>query len=324
MWRPERGPEARGVSAVSPLDETGVVGLVHAPWPLLARGLSLEAGGLWMAGEESLTWVRGKRVAYLVPAGRLLGLQQAREALQGQGVPVTSWSMGGIARQGLRWIGARTIPRAGTIVRLWQAGWAYHCWQAGEYAEAGLYDLEAAYYTALQRLPSPCVDWLADGPCWHPLPPEGRARWRALLAVAGVTKPLRLCLVGVMGGSGGGGVTYHRGERVPRHRECGPFKAGALAVVRAVHELCALAAVEEEALWAHTDAVILPGKRQPRAWERYGYAYREEARGPADIRHAHVYRVGDKQTASYQAGARLSLPDYRPSVPSPLTLTAWH
>lgn len=317
----EGRPAAPGALA---LDERGVLARVAAPWPVLARGLSGEHGGLWMAGATGLTWVRGRRVAQLVAEpGYERGLL-ARAALQEAEIPCTAWTPAGCARQALAWVGARQVPKRGSMNRLRPPKHAYQAWLPGEVPDAGLFDLEAAYYQACCRLPSPVVDWLSTGPIWHPLPGAARERWgRVLGAVRGV-KPLRLCLVGCMRGSGRGCVVYHAGERVRTRRTCGPFATAALAVIRAVHELTALEANEDGACWAHTDAVILPGRGVPRVWARYGYRYREEARGAAHIIHASAYRVGNKQTLPYSQGARYSPPPQLPGVPQPLTLTAWH
>jgi hypothetical protein len=315
---------APAVSGVQAVAENALAARLNCGAGSLACALSVVLPGQWTVTGGGVVWVNGREVVYLVDWHQLPRVQEARGAAADLGCPVTSWTPGGVARKLLAWVGARQPHRRGQDHWLKALPWAYTRVEPGPAGESSLYDLESAYYAALCRLPSPHLDWLAGGPCWHPLNPAQEARWRALLGRVEPCKPLRLCLVGCMRGGGDSWVTYHQGQRLALRRQSGPLPTAALTVVRAVYELTALAAEAAGAKLANTDSVLLPQGERPRAWETYGYRYREVATGPAEVCSLAVYRVGDRQTVYYGQGSRFSFGPVRSPYPDRLSLAAWH
>ncbi|MGH9206042.1 MAG: hypothetical protein ACRD1G_05725, partial [Acidimicrobiales bacterium] len=270
------------------------------------------------------TWNNGGKCLTLLDRSRAEAVSAARrvgETLMGS---CKSWTVGGVARALLQWVGPPQPHRSCTDKALSGVPWSYRVCQPGTYENVALVDLKAAYHQGLARLPSIRLTWLPSGPVWHPMPAAERDRWNALLTAVAPAKPLRLVLLGNMVGGGQAPWCFCKGQRLAMKAQNGPFRSAGMAVVRAGYELCWLQAEEVQTVYANTDSVLMPRPARPRAWERWGYEWRLEAEGSADVRCLDVFRVGERMTAWYRQGSRFALA--LPATPSPpsLTLTAWH
>lgn len=305
--------------------DTGVwVATAGVAYHHLACALSTLEGGMWIAAPQSLTWVNGRQACWLIDWRTWEAVRTAREACLKLGAPVRSYTLGGCARALLKWCGIQEKHWQCSQDALGGVPWAYHLVTPGTYRDMRLTDLTAAYHQVVERLPSPRLVWTADGPLWAPLVGQERERWSTLLSVAQGHKGLRTRLLGCMIGGGKGAVTYHRGQVLQNRPVPGPLVTAGLLVARTVYELCGLQAQEAGTVYANTDCVLTPAGAGRAVWDRYGYRYRTDAEGDAELVSLGVYRVGDKQTAWYGAGGRFPVPYPADPLPTPLTLTAWH
>jgi hypothetical protein len=288
-----------------------------------ARLLSTVLGGQWWVGRGAITWVCGRRVAWLVDPSRLQPVHEARSVLTAVGVADPPWSLGGCARGLLRHVGEPQRYSCRAEVLRDQADWGYRHVRPGTYAAAALWDLDAAYYNLLCRLPSPCLTPHPDRLIWHPLLPDARARWLDVLLAVRNCKQLRNTLVGAMCGAGEGALRYIHGERVPSKAMCGPFRAAALLVVRTCYEVAGLQVEASECHYANTDCVLLPSGAVPKLWQGLGLPFSLRAEGPADVRALCVYRCGDYQTAPYGRGLDWQGEPMHTPLPKTLRAMQW-
>jgi len=267
---------------------------------LACRLASAQYGGQWWWSNDGLCWVCGRRRAYAVWEESLSRVLRARELARGLGVDVQSWSVGGVARECLRWVGAR--EQAGDCgLRAVEGRWHYYRVRTGT-GVGTLWDMDAAYYQMMLRLPSPHVLMLgARRWLWQVVSSEVEARWRGLLGAVADYKLLRNALVGAM--LGGGTVVCAVGGEWRRVRTPHSQWAGTGAVVvRSVYELCGLGAMRGGASYANTDCVLLDGDAVPRVWDGYGVLYSPRASGEYEVRGVGVYRVGSLATQPYLRG----------------------
>lgn len=306
------------------LDTEAWAATADVSYHALARALSFVEGGLWIAGAQALTWVNGRQCCWLIDWRTWEAVRSAKEIAARLGVPVRSYTLGGCARALLKWCGIVERHWECSDVALGGYRWAYQQNEPGHYEGMALTDLAGAYHQVVSRLPSPRVVWTAEGPLWAPLVGEEAARWQTLLDVAAEHKGLRTRLLGCMIGGGSGALTYHRGQRVKLTTGAGPLKTAGLIVARTVYELCGLEAAASGAVYANTDCVVTPAGSARSVWDHYGYRYRVEAVGAADLVALGCYRVGDRQTAWYGVGGRFPVAYPADPLPARLTLSAWH
>ncbi|MCL6567284.1 MAG: hypothetical protein K6U09_12810 [Acidobacteriia bacterium] len=264
---------------------------------LACRLASAQYGGQWWWSNDGVCWVLGKRRAYALWDTRVDAVLRARGVAHELGVDVQAWSVGGVARECLRWVGER--EQAGDCgLRAVDGRWHYYRVRVGE-GVGVLWDMDAAYYQVLLRLPSPHVLMLgARRWLWQHVPSEQESRWRGLLGAVADYKLLRNACVGAM--LGGGSVVCAMGGEWRRLRTPVSAWAGTGAVVvRSVYEACGLASVRGGACYANTDCVLLDGDAVPAVWDDYGLLYSARARGAYDVRGVGVYRVGDVATQPY-------------------------
>lgn len=290
----------------------------------IARVLSLSSPGQWWAGQRSVTWVNGSNTRYLIDWSRLEDVLAARRLCEGLSCPTRSWSVGGITRHLLGWLGPSPPCLASSERYLADVPAAYLSVRPGTYSAHRYLDLRAAYWQALCRLPSPVVTWTQDGPCWHPLGREAKGRWHAILEGVAGMKPLRVSLNGCMLGSTTPAVVWHRGERVRVPPRAGRYRTAGLAVVRATYEITHLQSEGAGAVFANTDCVIIPEETRPAVWDALGYQWREEARGTTEVYNPGSYRVGSKRTYYYDIGSRLATYNVNTPPPRSYTYRAWH
>lgn len=300
------------------------VATAGVPYTALARALSTVEGGLWIGAPQSLTWVNGRECCWLIDWRTWEAVRTARAAVEQLGAPVRSYTLGGCARALLKWSGLQQRHWGCSQAALGGVRWAYHLNQPGEYDGMVLNDLAGAYHQVVERLPSPKLTWAGDKPLWAPLVGQEAERWATLKAVARHHKGLRTRLLGCMIGGGQGAQTYHKGLLVKTRQQAGPLVTAGLLVARTVYELCGLEAAASAAVYANTDCVMARAGTKRSVWDAYGYAYRTEAEGAADLVSLGCYRIGDKQTAWYGAGGRYPVAYPADPLPERLTLTAWH
>lgn len=322
--RDVKGNRFPSVSRLIELDERAWCAQFHTSAREIAQKASCALPGQFWVGSGSLTWNNGGRCFTLLSEALVPAVEEARAvglALMGS---CPAWTVGGVARRLLAWLGPVQPHRACTDRALGGVPWSYRVCKPGAYENVALVDLKAAYHQALGRLPSLRLTWLPSGPIWHPMPAAERSRWADLYRACETVKPLRLVLLGNMVGGGRAPLCFVKGRALELRPHNGPFRSAGLAVVRAGYELCFLQAEESETAYANTDSVLLPRPALPRAWERWGYRWRIEAEGDADVRCLDVFKVGERMTAWYREGSRFALPFPATPRPDTLTLTAWH
>lgn len=293
------------------------------PYGAMARALSCCEGGQWIAGPAGLTWVNGRECCWLVEWRTVEEVRLAKQIAAAAGVPVRSWTLGGAARALLKWADIRERHWGVSQQALGGTRWAYQAVTPSSLPDAGLYDLTGAYHQVVERLPSPRVTWTPDGPLWAPLQGQEAERWRTLKAVVRAHKGLRTRVLGCMIGGGQGGQVWCRGKALQFRRQVGPLVTAGLCVARTIYELCGLEAQACGAAYANTDCVVTSGGARREVWDRYGYVYREEARGSADLVALGCYRVGDRQTAWFGSGGRFPVEYPADPLPARLILTQW-
>lgn len=319
-----KGNAFPAVSGLFELSARCWAGEFHTSARDIAQRASRALPGQWWVGSGSVTWNNGGRCFTLLSRPLVDNVTQARAVAATLMGEVSAWTVGGIARKLLAWVGPPQAHLACTDKALGGVPWSYRVCRPGVYEESVLVDLVAAYHQALFRLPSIRLTWLPSGPIWHPMPAKERARWALLREACLTVKPLRLVLLGNMVGGGEAPWCFVKGERLGMKARHGPFRSAGLAAVRAGYELCYLQAAESATAYANTDSVLMSRPARPAAWDRWGYEWRIEAEGTADVRCLDVFKVGERQTAWYERGSRFTLP-FPPTPPPPtLTLTAWH
>lgn len=324
VWRRPGRDDVPLVSHTLELGEGALAVTYGAPAAVVACEMSRHLGGQWWPGRGSVTWLNGRQATYILDFSRVPGVEEARKLAASLGAKTRSWTVGGVARSLLAWLGEKHPHTQSSERALGGLPPAYTYCAPGRYPGQSHVDLKAAYWQALCRLPSPVVTWLADGPCWHPLPPASKARWRDLLAGVAACKPIRVALNGCMLGSDGPPVCYHKGETLRVPPRPGHLQTAAKAVVRATYELCWLQREEAGACYANTDCVVMPAGQRPAVWDSVGYAYRIEAEGEADVCSLDVYKVGDKSTLWYDRGSRIAISAHASPPPPSLTYLSWH
>jgi hypothetical protein len=266
----------------------------------LALRCSATTRGQWWWSNDGLSWVRGSHAEYAVRADAVEAVRAARDVCHALGV-AGGYSVGGCARALLRWVGERKGDE-------WRARRAvadrFHFYRV-RYArgDAGwLWDLDAAYYSLMRRLPSPYPLLLADGRIlWQEPSSEGWRRWRAVLdGVAGV-KLLRNSLVGAALGAEGVVVVACAGDlRRVRPPSWGWASMGAV-VVRTLYELTGAAVHTTQSVYANTDCVLRVDEcAPPSVWLDAGLPCSLRAHGDWDVRGVGVYRVGAHATLPYR------------------------
>lgn len=325
LWftRPGGG---RAPAAETPVEAARGVYLapLHAGAAYVARELSKALPGQFWAAGRHLCWNRGGQMVYLLEPSLWPQIEAARSLATRLGVETESASLGGVARKLLSFVGPPARGYRTSEARIQTPGWGYRRCEPGRYAKGTLYDIEAAYFQALRRLPSYRVTWLETGPIWHPMTAEETARREAVESAISGHKGLRNVLIGAMMGSRNRAHVYAKGERLPIRLRFGPFRAAGLACARACYELTWEQATEGASPYSNTDCVFLHGTARPAIWERWGYLYRARAHGDADIRGLGCYQVGSLSTYWYASGSRLSRPTPGSPAPGTLTYRAWH
>ncbi|MGH8276494.1 MAG: hypothetical protein ACRETH_07345, partial [Steroidobacteraceae bacterium] len=153
----------------------------HTSGREIAQRASRSLGGQWWVGAGAVTWNNGGKCLTLLDRSRAEAVSAARrvgETLMGS---CKSWTVGGVARALLQWVGPPQPHRSCTDKALSGVPWSYRVCQPGTYENVALVDLKAAYHQGLARLPSIRLTWLPSGPVWHPMPAAERDRWNALL-----------------------------------------------------------------------------------------------------------------------------------------------
>lgn len=292
-------------------------------WGLVAREASLLSGGQWWLSSEGVTWMEGRRVSWLIHPDALPPVHQARTLLRQMGL-TCGWSVGSAARALLRFCFDGGVYESG-VERLMSGLPFGYCEVApGRLRQAFLFDVESCYFSLLSRLPAVRISLLRDGSIlFHRHTDDEWAKWRDVLAVVRNYKLLRNAIVGCALGRSGATPCFVRGERREIRGERGALRGAALLVVRTAYELCALAARESDAVYAHVDCVITPCGVAPSVWRSKGLEVRLQASGEADVRARGIYRVGGKATKWYAAGSRFVQREERPALPPEMFSNQW-
>lgn len=285
-------------------------------WGELGRRLSLLVGGQVWPGSTSLTHNPGGRklCTYFLPLSNLRDLINAKllvEQLIEE--PLRTHSYSGLARALLDWVGLKqefgrpmeallqTVDPRRTCFHY------YHC-EPGTMKEAALWDIKAAYFQLLCRLPSPLVYLKSDGKIGFQKCEEAALiRWHTMLAAIGSHKKLRNILTGCMSREGGG-TFFSRGRAITSKGKDGVLRPAALTVIRATYELAALAQKQTKAKYSNTDCVITALGCTPDIWQEHGIEFNCQATGDAEIFSLGNYRVGSKATKWFWKGSRFQGP----------------
>lgn len=266
--------------------------------------MSSELGGVFHVGSQAITWQMGSASVVMVSEAAVASLLAGREIVARLTGEAQGWTVGQQVRALLRWLGwGRESSERGRAM-LAECKWHYLRSRPGKLSAACMWDLSAAYYTSLLRLPSPAVILTDRAPIFAAGTEEQEERWFRLVRGVGGHKPMRNSLVGCMAGGGNSGWAYHRGRLHQQGARRGPLHDAAALIVRTTYDLCELEAKASKAVYANTDCIIAEGGRVPAVWPEFGFDFTLDAHGPAEVIAIGSYRVGNKQTQLYRLGHR--------------------
>lgn len=280
-------------------------------------------GQIWI-GKIAITWVCGRSCVWLLQPESIPEVEAARACV----LPLAGdcgYSPGNCARTLIRWTGIKTRPARDTVqtLREGQPTWGYRLVLPGRYACMTQYDLHAAYWTLLAKLPSPHV-YIDSGNAIYfgGLDREQSRRWHAAIEAIGQHKTLRNAVIGAAAGSELPRTYWQGGQECSLDMGHGPWPGAATLVIRTCYELAMMASRETGAIYSAVDCVISPQEAPPAVWEAAGLTARVQARGDAEVCCCNVYRIGERQTAYYALGSRMRAPAI-PEVPLALWSPAW-
>lgn len=287
-----------------------------------ALELSKRFPGTWWLGSATATWACGTYARTFLHERHFDTAMRGRRIVEELTGEPKGWTASQQARAILKWTGLHRSCTPTADRWLSESGWHFHRARCGVHEDQGLWDIQAAYFEVLRRLPSPFVHCRAEGALF-PLPSsEAEDRWRRMLSTVGSHKGIRNCLVGLMAGGGCGGFGYRDGSIVRTPILAGPLRDTAALVVRTVYDLTRMAADAGNAVYANTDCVMMDRDREPNVWGDYGFPYRLEAAGQSEVVAIGCYRIGSKQTEIYREGHRHECPTESPTLP-PVRLADW-
>lgn len=253
-------------------------------------------GAIWM--------MKGAEGWILVSPARVQSCHEAHSILLNT-VPAgeRSWSLlpftyGAIAGRFLKWFGvvAPDYTKAQEKMLLHPSETLAHYRVVPGHYEGplSLWDVEAYYYSLIQRLPTPLAYVMKKSIAWEVIADDEMERWNVVVHAIGQHKMLRNALWGKMYGSDKPLVSYSRKhpDGYTHNSNFGPFRITAALVARSAHELTQLQSIGGGSVWSHTDAVVLPAGEEPTIWQSKGLKVKREATGDAFIVDTISYRVG--------------------------------
>lgn len=304
--------EEAGLTTPTQGDAGDCVALAPSGWQPVALALSvLLPGAFCWPTKHGVTVSRGPDVLIRMATPDFRQASQGASMLArmliGRPVPVNA---GVAARHLWEWAARPDRPNYHSDMLLLRNGKVprYHCCLPGKGDFATLHDMKRCYPQLMGRLPSLRPRVGPKGLFFVPMKPDEAARVRDLLSALDADESLRRYAWGCALGSEPGSKIplFVNGDKRLHSVPPGPFRTAALLVARSAYELCQQAAIDESAVYANTDCVIVPGcPRQgascpPECWRRAGIASSVKGAGAYDIVQYCVYACGDAVTIPYR------------------------
>lgn len=241
----------------------------------------------------------------IVNERNLPGIEDAR-AIAGELVgECNGFTIGQIARQLVKWLGPPDRTSTAAARATLSGCWSFKFCSPALLEYGTMFDIDSCFYTILSRVPTIRPVFTSKGLIWtDSLTATEADRFRLLLRAVSPHKLLRNAIIGAMTGDAKSHY-FAKGKRHDFRTEKGPRLELGAAVVRTAYELAMLQASASGALYANTDAVIVPGSDTPKVWEAARLPYRCLGHGVTDIQGFGNYRCGTHWTKSYKPGSEL-------------------
>lgn len=205
----------------------------------------------------------------------------------------------------------------------------------GIYMNYKLFDLCAAYFQILRRLPSPVCRYHQGLKkiIFHPLNPDDSRHWTKALDIISTSKIARLSAIGSQLSGVGEWDKNHRGVltrkgpsqnlgKIPSTIRC----ASALCI-RILYEVQQMQHESFPSPYMNIDSCALPAHQSPEVWEQYHLDYRMKAQGDLTVEGVGLYEIGGHQSVGFGARARVrsaspsAVSCYNPShMPEPIAI----
>lgn len=264
------------------------------------KELSERFGGNFFVGRGGhITWQCGRNSVKVINERNLPMIEDARDiAVQLVGDPC-GWTIGSIARKLVAWIGSAgdlptTLARR-NVIDCWSFKKCNPCTM-----ELGtMYDLDSCFFTILTRAVTLRPRFTTKGLIWTSPEDGEEQRFRELLEAVKGHKLLRNAIIGAMVG-GSKSKAFAKGKSHTFWTNRGPRVELGAAVVRTAYELTMLETNALGAVYANTDAVIVPGDVEPKIWKAAALPYKIVDRGEAVIQGIGLYKIGNTVTKAYR------------------------
>lgn len=274
-------------------------------WNTVARELSERLGGMFHVQHNGVRWQMGRLNFYIVQHEGREELDRVRQLVRNFTGLEAGYSYGSCASKLLSWSLIKCKPRPSTLDAFRDERIGFRMHTAGQYSFGAHYDAKACYFQLIKRLESPRLSVDKRGRIeFHPLLADENQKWREVISLVEGEKLLRNSMWGTMLGSSTKKFYFFQGEEKLGGAYLGSHWAAASLVGRTAYELTRQVAIETEAVYAHTDGVIVSRETKPELWDKYGIEYRLDAYGDTHILHTWNWKCGDKCTKHYDRRGR--------------------
>ena len=279
--------------------------ITAAEWGRLAA--SLPGQILPLPDHAGCVWMKGAGVGWLLTKPKMVSDALTAQRLYLETVPSSErkdaplpFTQGALAGRFLRWVGVTQAINKHLETYLAHPGGSLAYFRAipGRYENMVQWDVSAFYYSLIAKMPSPLVSILPDRAVWQLVEPEQLDRWQRSITAIGDHKALRNALWGKMCGSRDKekrelsfSANFPGGLVAPPR--LGNLRLSGLLIARIGHELTQRQALEGNAVWSHTDAVIMPYGVEPSVWRNAGLTVRQVNPAPPLVTGAPLVGASD-------------------------------
>lgn len=271
-----------------------------------ARKLSTTVPGVFFVGNYYISHATSsrRRADVFLDRREIADIEAARAIVNKLvGTDTGSYTYAQLARDVTTWLEIRqpAFQKARELV----PNWHYQKCDPWELDDAGMYDMTAAYWQVVNRVPSPKFDILRGRIVWHNLLHSQRRRWDAMREAVAPHKKLRLAIVGVNAAGWAEGRSHFHGTIAYKDGKPhtipvlnGALQPMSLLSVRTIYELTQMQAEACDAVYSNADCVVTEA-RDLRVWDRWGIEYGCKARGRTRVNSIGSWEIGRKRTKPF-------------------------
>lgn len=269
-------------------------------WRYLALECSKHLGGQWHPQHNGIRWQNGHDTTYILNSLGLSEIDRVRQLTFNATGIMPGWAYGSCAKAFLEWA---LIPGYKDTFDYLMLDGKYIGYRECTpcHAEHGIhYDAKSCYFQLIRRLPSPRCNLDSEGKLrFHPMTPDEHVKWSEAKEILTPEKLLRNSVWGCMLGSTRESTHFHKGEEKKNRGYEGTHYPAAALVARSAWEMCRQVCVETDAVYAHTDGVIVVNGSKPLCWNTCGIEYRILEQGETHVVHHAAWCVGGNPTKHY-------------------------